>query len=187
MGYAPTDGIWTCTCGIRAHRASDYTTRVRPPRVSRNKHFRHSPVSSTAKQSCMKHVCVHARACVCVCVKMKRNCQTNVCMAHTLAQNWCNRVLQSIEKSVDVNYKNARRFIGKHCGCTRSFSQVIDVESGSKAWACFFQWFSLSARIDFAHLGEKQTHIHCNGTSSALTFCEKWKLETQADDGWSQT
>ena len=48
------DGIRTCTCGIRAHRASDYTTRVRPPRVSQNKHFSHSPVSSTAKQSCMK-------------------------------------------------------------------------------------------------------------------------------------
>ena len=49
------DGIRTCTSGIRAHRASDYTTRVRPPRVSRNKHLRHSPVSSTVKQSCMKH------------------------------------------------------------------------------------------------------------------------------------
>ena len=50
------DGIRTCTSGIRAHRASDYTTRTRarPPRVSRNKHFSHSPVSSTAKQSCMK-------------------------------------------------------------------------------------------------------------------------------------
>ena len=48
------DGIRTCTSRIRAHRASDYTTRVRPPRVSRNKHFSHSPVSSTAKQSCMK-------------------------------------------------------------------------------------------------------------------------------------
>ena len=51
----PLDGIWTCTSGIRAHRASDYTTRVRPPRVSWNKHFRHSLVSSTAKQSCTKH------------------------------------------------------------------------------------------------------------------------------------
>ena len=51
----PLDGIRTCTSGIRAHRAFDYTTRVRPPRVSRNKHFRHSPVSSIAKQSCTKH------------------------------------------------------------------------------------------------------------------------------------
>ena len=58
----PLDGIRTCTSGIRAHRASDYTTRIRPPRVSWNKHFRHSPVSSTAKQSCMKH-------CVCMCVR----------------------------------------------------------------------------------------------------------------------
>ena len=33
----PLDGIRTCTPGIRAHRASDYTTRVRPPRVSRKK------------------------------------------------------------------------------------------------------------------------------------------------------
>ena len=48
------DGIRTCTSGIRAHQASDYTARVRPPRVSRNKHFSHSPVSSTAKQPCMK-------------------------------------------------------------------------------------------------------------------------------------
>ena len=51
----PLDGIRTCTSGIRANRASDYTTRERPPRVSRNKHFRHSPVSSIAKQSCMTH------------------------------------------------------------------------------------------------------------------------------------
>ena len=26
-----------------------------------------------------------------------------------------------------------------------------------------FRCFSLSARIDFAHLGEKQKHMHCNG------------------------
>ena len=51
----PVDGSQTCTSAIRAHRASDFTTRVRPPRVSWNKHFRHSPVSSTTKQSCMKH------------------------------------------------------------------------------------------------------------------------------------
>ena len=51
----PLDGIRTCTSEIRAHCASDCTTRARPPCVSRNKHFRHSPVSSTAKQSCMKH------------------------------------------------------------------------------------------------------------------------------------
>ena len=43
--------MWLRPC----HRASDCTTRVRPHRVSRNKHFSHSPVSSTAKQSCMKH------------------------------------------------------------------------------------------------------------------------------------
>ena len=49
------DGIRTCTSGIRAHRASNYTKRVGPPRVSRNEHFRHSPASSTAKQLCMKH------------------------------------------------------------------------------------------------------------------------------------
>ena len=49
------DGIRTCTAGIRAHCASDYTTRVGPPRVSRNEHFRHSPASSTTNQSCMKH------------------------------------------------------------------------------------------------------------------------------------
>ena len=48
------DGIRTCTSGLRAHRASDYTTRVRSPRVSRNKHFSHSPISSTEKQPCMK-------------------------------------------------------------------------------------------------------------------------------------
>ena len=32
----PLDGLRTCTSGIRAHRASDYTTRVAPPRVSRS-------------------------------------------------------------------------------------------------------------------------------------------------------
>ena len=50
----PLDGMRTCTSGIRAHCASVYTTRVGPPRVSRNKHFRHSPTISIVKQSCMK-------------------------------------------------------------------------------------------------------------------------------------
>ena len=58
------DGIRTCTSGIRAHRASDYTTPAGTPRVSRNKHFRHSPASSIVKQSRMC-VCV----CVCVCAR----------------------------------------------------------------------------------------------------------------------
>ena len=48
------DGIRTCISGIRAHSASDCTTTAGTPRVSRMKHFRHSPVSSIAKQSCMK-------------------------------------------------------------------------------------------------------------------------------------
>ena len=63
------DRIQTSLSGMRAHRACDYTTRVRPPRVSRNKHFTHvhSPVSSTAKQSCMKHSNSYL-LCVCVCV-----------------------------------------------------------------------------------------------------------------------
>ena len=46
-------------CFIRLTRgvpavASDCTTTAGTPRVSRMKHFRHSPVSSIAKQSCMK-------------------------------------------------------------------------------------------------------------------------------------
>ena len=45
----PLDGIRTCTSGIRAHRASDYTTGAGTPRVSRNKHLRHSPTSSIVK------------------------------------------------------------------------------------------------------------------------------------------
>ena len=44
------DGIRTCISGIRAHSASDCTTTAGTPRVSRMKHFRHSPVSSIAKQ-----------------------------------------------------------------------------------------------------------------------------------------
>ena len=35
--------------------ASDCTTTAGTPPVSRNKHFRHSPVSSIVKQSCVKH------------------------------------------------------------------------------------------------------------------------------------
>ena len=58
------DGIRTCISGIRAHRASDCTTTAGTPPVSRNKHFRHSPVSSIVKQS----VCVCECVCVCVCV-----------------------------------------------------------------------------------------------------------------------
>ena len=34
------DGIQTCISGIRAHRATDYTTRAGTPRISSNKHFR---------------------------------------------------------------------------------------------------------------------------------------------------
>ena len=49
------DGMRTCTSGIRVHRASDYTTTAGPPPVSRNKPFRHSPVSSIVKQSYLKH------------------------------------------------------------------------------------------------------------------------------------
>ena len=65
----PLDGIRTCTSGIRAHRASDYTTRAGTPRVSRNKHFRHSPASSIVKQSCIKHSNSYLRdLLVCVCV-----------------------------------------------------------------------------------------------------------------------
>ena len=60
------DGIRTCISGIRAHSASDCTTTAGTPRVSRMKHFRHSPVSSIAKQSCMKCVCVCVQMCVCV-------------------------------------------------------------------------------------------------------------------------
>ena len=48
------DGIRTCISGIHAHSASDCTTTAGTPPVSRNKHFRHSPVSSIVKQSCMK-------------------------------------------------------------------------------------------------------------------------------------
>ena len=69
------DGIRTCISGIRAHSASDCTTTAGTSRVSRMKHFRHSPVSSIEKQPCMKDpnsylrcVCVCVRACVCVCV-----------------------------------------------------------------------------------------------------------------------
>ena len=87
----PLDGIQTCTSGIRAHRASDYPTRAGMPRVSRNKHFRHSPASSIVKQSCKEtlqlvsarrqrqtsartsaesdEVCVCVCVCVCACVR----------------------------------------------------------------------------------------------------------------------
>ena len=57
------DGIRTCISGIRAHSASDCTTTAGTSRVSRMKHFRHSPVSSIAKQSCMKD----SNSYLCVC------------------------------------------------------------------------------------------------------------------------
>ena len=47
----PLNGVRTCTSGIRAHRSSDYTTRAGTPRISRNKHFRHSPASSIVKHN----------------------------------------------------------------------------------------------------------------------------------------
>ena len=52
----------------------------------------------------------------------------------------------------------------------------------------YFRCFSLSARIDFAHLGEKQTHILCNGTCSALFFLFEGVKDWNAKHGgWFQT
>ena len=59
----PVDGIQTCTSGIRTHRASDYTTRPGTPRVSSNKHFRHSPTSSIVKH---KHALRNTPTPICV-------------------------------------------------------------------------------------------------------------------------
>ena len=74
------DGIRTCISGIRAHCASDYTTTAGMPPVSRNKHFRHSPVSSIVKQSCMKHSNSYMCVCVCVCVCVHvRMCECDIC------------------------------------------------------------------------------------------------------------
>ena len=80
------DGIRTCISGIRVcfrlHHDGRHASR------SRNKHFRHSPVSSIVKQSCMKHsnsylrVCVCAcvmRACVCACVRVYVHAYQAVC------------------------------------------------------------------------------------------------------------
>ena len=66
------DGIRTCISGIRAHSASDCTTTAGTPPVSRNKHFRHSPVSSIVKQSCMKH----SNSYLCVCVVLTEQAHT---------------------------------------------------------------------------------------------------------------
>ena len=45
--------IRTCSSGICTHFASDYTLTAGTPPVSRNKHFRHSPVSSIARETVM--------------------------------------------------------------------------------------------------------------------------------------
>ena len=67
MPIAWLEGIRTCISGIRAHSASNYTTTAGTPPISRNKHFRHSPVSSIVKQSCIKHSNSYLCVCVCVC------------------------------------------------------------------------------------------------------------------------
>ena len=56
----PLDGIRTCTSGIRAICPSDNTKRAGMPRVSSNKHYRHSPTSSIVKCGCL-HGCFHHR------------------------------------------------------------------------------------------------------------------------------
>ena len=100
----PLDGIRTCTfaspcskfdandstSGIRAHRASDYNTRSGTPRVSRNKHFRHSPASSVCVCVCvcacvracvLACVCACVDACVCVCVRAcERELSLDLCL-----------------------------------------------------------------------------------------------------------
>ena len=103
------DGIRTCISGIRAHSASDCTTTAGTSRVSRMKHFRLSPVSSIAKQSCMKdsnsylrdrdakhlqgRVCVcaraHARACVCVFEYLCMFTCLGVCMCGREGVHFC--------------------------------------------------------------------------------------------------
>ena len=47
--HSPRRASNLSTSGIRAHRASDYTTRAGTLHVSSNKHFRHSPTSSIVK------------------------------------------------------------------------------------------------------------------------------------------
>ena len=61
----PLDGFRTCTSGLHAHRASDNTTRASTPCVNRNKHFGHSPTSSSVKH---KHALQNTPTPVCMCV-----------------------------------------------------------------------------------------------------------------------
>ena len=72
------NGIQTCISGIRADRASDYTTRAGTPRVSSNKYFSHSPTSSTMKH---KQVCVCVCVCLCVCVRARAWVCARMCVA----------------------------------------------------------------------------------------------------------
>ena len=62
------DGIRTCISGIRAHSASDCTTTAGTPPVSRNKHFRHSPVCVCVWDWERERECVCVHACVSVSV-----------------------------------------------------------------------------------------------------------------------
>ena len=120
------DGIRTCISGIRAHSASDCTPTAGTPPVSRNKHFRHTPVSSIVKQACMKHshcvcmcVCVYVCVCVCVCVCAR-------------ARRACVNVLYGIfsdTKGSDYTFAASRRaeFIHSFSSASRSSSvRVLD-------------------------------------------------------------
>ena len=123
------DGIRTCISGIRAHCASNCTTTAGTPPVSRNKHFRHSPVSSIVKQSCMKHSNsylrdrdakhlqgpplsrtrrVRERRCVCVCVCVCVRACVRVCVCVCVCVLGC----------------RGKHPIGYCCYCSRNTSSV---------------------------------------------------------------
>ena len=79
--HSPPDEIPTRTSGIPAHRTFDYTKRAGTPRVSSNKHFRHSSTSTVVKHM---HV---LRNCVCTawCCEIGSLTSLDVCHSGVLS------------------------------------------------------------------------------------------------------
>ena len=130
----PLDKIRTCTSGIRAHSASDYSTRAGTPYVSRNKHFRHSPTSSIVKhkhalQNTPTPTCVRVCVCVCACVRAcalthRLHRETQACVTKHSNSYVCVRACAHVCVYTCMCVRACARVCVYTCMCVRACARV---------------------------------------------------------------
>ena len=143
----PVDGARTCrsASAIRAHRASDYTTRAGAPRVSRNKHFRHSPTSSIVEHTSMHYktlsltpLFLSLSLCVCACVRACVRVCMCVCVCLCACMCVCARVC--VCECVCVCVRACARLCVCVCACVRA--RVCVCVSASKPAYTDIYWYT---------------------------------------------